>query len=119
LLRSRVEHGTNDHEPRRDGSFAHAEDEPYSEETAKGMASSVCCEGDAPYEDVDTNLRESENVELRVRTTKSHYCSYTSPHPFSDREALKSDILRVLKDEVANVENRAEPIVSIVGIVSL
>ena len=33
------------------------------------------------------------------------------PHPFSDGESLKSKVLRVFEEEVAEVEYRPEPVV--------
>ena len=33
------------------------------------------------------------------------------PHPFSNGKPLQGDILRIFEDEVADVEDRAQPIV--------
>ena len=53
LLRARVKHRTDDHEPRGDRAFAHAKNETDSEETAKILACCMRAQSYAPNEDVD------------------------------------------------------------------
>lgn len=86
LFRPRVEHRADNHEPRSDRALAHAEDEPHSKEATKVGARCVAAECDSPDEDVDA-------------------------HPFTHREPLERKVLRVLEDEVAQVEYRAQPVV--------
>ena len=33
------------------------------------------------------------------------------PHPFTDRETLEREVLRVFEDQVTEIEDRSEPIV--------
>ena len=58
LLLARVEHRADDHEARGDRAFAHAQDEPDSEETAKVLARRVRAERHAPNEDVQASPRQ-------------------------------------------------------------
>ena len=82
LLRPRIEHSRDDHESGRDRTFAHAQDQPDGEQAAEALARSMTAESDTPDEDVDA-------------------------HPFSDGVPLEGEVLRVLEDEVAEVEDRA------------
>ena len=50
LLCSRVKHGTDNHETRRDGPFTHPEDETDGEETRKVLASSMTTHSNSPDE---------------------------------------------------------------------
>lgn len=40
---------------------------------------------------------------LRIKT------SFNAPHPFTDREALQSQILRILESQIAQIEDSAKP----------
>jgi hypothetical protein len=76
LLASSVKHGGNDHEAGRNRTLAHTKNEPRCKEPTEILASCVTAERDAPHEDVEA-------------------------HPLSNWESLKSQILRVLKQQVA------------------
>ena len=53
LFLAGVEHGADDHETRRDGALAHAEDKPDREEATKVLARRMRAERDAPRENVN------------------------------------------------------------------
>ncbi len=58
-----VEHGADDHEPRRDRPLAHAQNEPNREKTAEILASGVRTERHTPYEDVYAGRRQISSAE--------------------------------------------------------
>ncbi len=101
LLPASVEHGTDDHESGGDGALAHAQNQTDCEETAEALARGMRTERDTPNEDVDATR------EMRRCVTRRG--GWNVPHPFSDREALESKVLRILEDEVAQVEDGPEP----------
>lgn len=96
LFLAGVEHGADDHETRRYRTLAHAQDKANSEEAAEALASSMGAKGYTPYEDV--------NTELCISFVKYRNVRIESPHPFSNGESLESEILRILEDEIADVE---------------
>lgn len=123
LLVPGVKHGGNDEKPGDDDALAYAHDEPASEESAEGVAGCLTAQRDGPDEYVDAVLNERRRCEMLepgpeqmhscntsiTQNTKQRRmllnptCRYV-PHPFTDGEVLQCQILRVLKDEVGQVE---------------
>ncbi len=57
--------------------------------------------GDQPHEDIYTkNNDEKPKHSLVFRD---------APHPFSNRESLQGQVLRILKDEITQVKDGAKP----------
>jgi hypothetical protein len=56
VLFPRVKHQTDNHEARRDGTFAHAEDETDNEETGEVLASGMATQSNSPDKDVQTRV---------------------------------------------------------------
>lgn len=77
-----VEHRAYNHETRRNGAFAHSKNKSHGKQASEVRARRMAAESDPPNEDVDA-------------------------HPFSDREPLESQILWILEDKVAEIENSA------------
>lgn len=57
LFFSRVEHGTDNKEPRRDRAFAHSQNKSHDEEAAEACAGSMGTECNSPREDVQAMHR--------------------------------------------------------------
>lgn len=82
LLLSCVKHGTDNHEARSDGAFAHSEDEADGEETSKVLASCVATQSNSPDEYVQARDAASEDA-------KPDQNVHHMPHPFSDGKPLQ------------------------------
>lgn len=53
LLLAGIEHGGDDHEPRRDGTLTHAHYKTTCEEASEGVAGGLTAKGDGPDENVN------------------------------------------------------------------
>lgn len=93
-------------EERSHSPFAHAKHDTDDHQPCKVLARSVGHERDRPHEDVDAKNGIIGSIQDWIGE------EYDSRHPFGHGEALESQILGEFKDQIAEVEDGAEPVVS-------